>query len=198
MGGRHWGSTALGALVVAALLVQCSPGAQAVLEFDRDAIRDGQWWRVATGNFVHYDWTHLAANLGTFAALAWVAACRFRGALVVVALSAATVGAGVYLGAGDIATYRGVSGVDCALLAWLLLTLARHERGRHAAAWIALLAVVAAKFTLEAVTGGPLLPTSAPAGVAVVSVTHLTGLATGALAGILLPASPASRARQGT
>lgn len=33
-----------------------------VLAFDREAILDGQWWRLLTANFVHLGWYHLFLN----------------------------------------------------------------------------------------------------------------------------------------
>ena len=182
---RRTTDLALAAIVLVSALIQLSPAVQSTLQFDRSAIAAGQAWRLVTGNFVHYDWHHLAANLGTFAALCWMASWRARGTLTVVVLSAVAVGAGVHCLADGIATYRGVSGVDCAILAWLLLTMAMQDRGRRRAAWIAVLLLVTARFTIELATGHVLLPTSAPPGVAVVGITHVIGLATGALGAAL-------------
>lgn len=167
-----------------ALLVHLSPAVQSMLEFDRGHIAAGQTWRLLTGNFVHYSWAHLAANLGAFAALCWIAEGRSRGLSWVVALSSPAVGLAVFGLADGVATYRGVSGVDCALLAWILTTMAIQDGRRKAMAWIGVLALVSAKSVIEALTGQVLLPTSAPAGVAVVGATHVVGLAIGAAAGL--------------
>ena len=178
----RWGGLVLAVLVAGSVAVQCSPAAQALLQFDRSAIAAGQWWRLLTGNFVHYGWYHLAANLGTFAALCWMAVHRSRAVAAVVTLSALAIGLAVFVGAESITVYRGVSGVDCALLAWVLVSMAAEDRGWRAAGWIAVLAGVALKSGYEAVTGQVLLPTSAPVGVAVVGVTHVVGIVGGALA----------------
>ena len=165
---------------------QVSPAAQAWLQFDRSSIEVGQWWRLLTGSFVHYDWLHLAANLGAFVLLGWIALGRSRGAIWVVPLSALAVGAGVYLCAEGVSTYRGISGVDCALLTWTLIVMARQDRGWKAAAWTGLLLLMIAKSVFEAATGQILLPTSAPEGIQVVGVTHVVGMAAGALPALFI------------
>lgn len=180
-----WERLAWMALAVIALLVQLSPTAQAVLQFDRDQIAAGEIWRLLTGNFVHYSWPHLAANLGAFAALCWIAEGRSRGVLAVVTLSALAVGTGVFSLAGGVTTYRGVSGVDCALAAWMLTTMAFQDGRLKGLAWVGVLSLVAFKSIFEAVTGQLMLPTSAPAGVAVVGVTHVIGLAIGIAAAMI-------------
>ena len=65
------------------------------------------------------------------------------------------------------------------------MTLAIEDRGWPAIGWLAAFLVVVAKFTFEAISGQVLLPTSAPPGVTVVGVTHIVGLATGALAAMV-------------
>lgn len=194
-GACSWERLAWIALAVMALLVQLSPTAQSWLEFDRDRIAAGQAWRLLTGNFVHYSWPHLAANLGAFAALCWIVEGRSRGVFAVVALSGLAVGAGVFGLAGGVTTYRGVSGVDCALAAWVLTTMAFQDGGPKGLAWVGVLAIVAFKSIFEAVTGRLLLPTSAPAGVAVVGVTHVIGLVIGIAAAIVGKNVPGAWAR---
>ncbi len=170
------------AMAVMTLLVQLSPEVQSWLQFDRGRIAAGEIWRLLTGNFVHYSWPHLAANLGAFAALCWIAEGRSRGVVAVVTLSALAVGAGVFVLAGGVTTYRGVSGIDCALAAWVLTTMAMQDGRAQGLLWTGVLSAVAFKAVFEATTGQLLLPTSAPAGVAVVGVTHVIGLAIGLLA----------------
>jgi rhomboid family GlyGly-CTERM serine protease len=183
----------LGAVVTVLAIIQLSPRTVVWLQFDRAAIDSGQWWRLVTGNFVHHGWAHGAANVGAFAALCWIAAggsgsqspaasaaARLRGVFGVALLAVPVVGMAVYWLSGS-ATYRGISGVDCALLAYVLLTMARQDGGAKAAGWLAALGLVAAKSIYEAVTGCVLLPTSAPIGVEVVGITHVVGLGAGGL-----------------
>ena len=180
LGEGRWVGAALAVTVAAAVLTHLSPAVEEALQFNRAAVVGGQWWRLITGNFVHCSWVHLGVNLGAFAALLWIACGRGRGVAWVVALSAAAVGAGVYLWADGITTYRGISGVASALLGWVMVTMAAQDRGRQAAVWAAAVVVIAVKSVIEMIIGGPFLPTSAPPGIAVVPVTHLVGLAVGA------------------
>ena len=188
----RWSHAVPAVMVAVSILAQCSPTIQAILQFDRSAIAAGQLWRLFTGNLVHYNWTHWAANVGTFAALYWVAAGGGRRLLGTVLLSALAVGAGVYVCAGDVATYRGISGVDCALAARVLVMLAIRDGRRHGAAWLTVLLVVMAKSVYEMVTDQVLLPTSAPEGVSVVGITHVIGLAIGSAHAALTRSRPAA------
>lgn len=181
---RHqwsWSDAVLAAMVATSLVAQCSPTFLAVLQFDRAAIAAGQIWRVITGNLVHYNWAHWVANVGTFAALCWIAAGGGRGILPTVLLSMFAVGTSVFVSSEGVTTYRGISGADCALGAWVLVMLAARERGWTCAGWLAVLLLVMAKSVYEMVTGLVLLPTSAPAGVTVVGVTHVAGLSIGVI-----------------
>ena len=182
----RWSSAAvlLLALIALSALAQMWPAALAGMQYDRPAIDTGQWWRLLTGNLVHYDWVHLSANLGAFAFLGWMALGRARGALWVVPISAAAIGAGVYVWADGVATYRGISGMACALLSWMLVVMAIEDRGWKAIGWLGLLLLVIAKSVYETATGVVLLPTSAPRGVDMVGITHVVGLAIGALMGM--------------
>jgi rhomboid family GlyGly-CTERM serine protease len=177
---RMWCHVVFAAMITTSILAQCSPTIQAILQFDRAAIAGGQTWRLFTGNLVHYDWIHWAANVGTFAVLCWIAASQGRGVSGTVLLSAVAVGAGVYTWADGVGTYRGISGVDCALAARGLVMMAARDGVRRGAGWLAILFLVLAKSAYEMATGHVLLPTSAPAGVIVVGVTHVIGLVIGA------------------
>jgi hypothetical protein len=97
----------------------------------------------------------------------------------VVLVSALAVGAGIYLWADGITVYRGISGVDYALLAYVLITMAAQDGGPRACLWVIALALATLKATAEVVTGSVFFPTSAPATVEVVVVTHAVGLGAG-------------------
>lgn len=56
-------------LVMIFLGLGASPPA---LVYDRQAILSGEWYRLVTGHIVHLDWSHLAYNVGAFAALGWL------------------------------------------------------------------------------------------------------------------------------
>ncbi|MBM4034194.1 MAG: rhombosortase [Planctomycetes bacterium] len=177
------------AVVAAALAVQAWPSARDALALHRPAIAAGQWWRLVTGHIVHCDWRHLAADAGTFALLCWIGLRRPRTALTVVVLSAVAAGVAVYLWAGGITTYMGISGINYALLAWLLLVRALEERGWRALAYGAVLAAICGKAVFEAATGAQVVNVCLPPGVEVVAVAHVAGIVVGVAAALLPPAA---------
>ena len=186
---------ACGAIVVAALVLQAWPSAQEALVLRRPAIVAGQWWRVVTGHLVHCDWRHLATDVGAFALLCWIGLRRPRTALTVVVLSAVAAGMAVCLWAAGITTYRGISGINYALLAWLLLAQALEERGWRAAAYGAVLVAICGKAVLEMVTGEPVVNVCLPPSVQVVAVAHVAGIVVGVAAAIVPAAASMLRVR---
>ena len=67
---------AAAAMVVAMILAQLLPEVAAAMEFDRAAVASGQWWRVATCNLAHFNWTHTAVAVSVLTVLCWVGAGR--------------------------------------------------------------------------------------------------------------------------
>lgn len=86
---------------------------RALLQYDRMAIADGQWWRLLTGNFVHLGWYHWLLNeLGLLVlvllcpeTLSWKVWAR-RVLLLSLGMSL-----GLYLFVPGLRTYVGMSGV---------------------------------------------------------------------------------------
>ena len=177
----RWSTLALAAILVATVLVQAWPEGAAALEFDRRKITAGQWWRLVSGHLAHYGWPHMAADMGVFAALCWVAERRRGGVAWAVALGGVAVGAAVYGWAPEADAYRGMSGVDSAVFGYLVVTLVARHRGLKATAWLTVLALAIGRFVFETATGRPLLPTSLPDDIAVIGIAHLAGLAAGCL-----------------
>ena len=178
----HGSALGLAAILVASIMAQAWPDGAAALEFDRQRIAAGQWWRLVSGHLVHYGWPHLAADMGVFAILCWVAQRRRRGVAWAVALGGVAVGMAVYGWAPDTDTYRGMSGVDSAVFGYLVVTAVARDRGPRVVAWLIVLAITLGRFIFETVTGRPILPTSLPDGIAVVGIAHVAGLAAGCLA----------------
>ncbi len=209
------------AVVLAIILIQCLPAAQAALEFDRHAVGAGQVWRLLTCHLTHWSWSHLAADLAAFVVLYWLVCsygchgltrsgwpCSLRPNMPtpengrghgthkltiagvpgrgrpyrlfgVLAASAVAVGLAVHFGAGDITIYRGLSGVNYALLGWVLIRATRGVGRLKRIACLGLLAAIAAKIALE-VAGISLLPgIGLPEGIATVGVAHAAGLIVG-------------------
>jgi len=174
-----------GVLAVLALVLQLAGDrARLLLRFDRDGIASGEWWRLASGHFVHLGWPHLAMNLAGLA-LVWLLvgrACGGRlwsGTLAIVTLGTS---AGLWWLSPQVGWYVGLSGLLHGLLAAGLV-------GRLRAASVesgVLLAAIAAKLAAEQ-WWGPLPGSEASAGGPVVVDAHLYGAIAGAI--VALPAT---------
>lgn len=84
-----------------------------LLELDRLRIAEGEWWRLLSGNLVHYGFYHLLMNLAALLVCGYVFFLRCNlwlyGGLLL--FSGLCVGLGVYWGTPEFMVYRGLSGV---------------------------------------------------------------------------------------
>jgi len=101
--------------------------------------------------------------------------------LVTALTSAAAVGIAVYVGAGDMDAYRGMSGVNYALLSYVLIALAAGARGISKIGYLGVVAAMAVKTSYEVGTGDSLFATGLPAAIEVVGVSHAAGIVVGTL-----------------
>jgi rhomboid family GlyGly-CTERM serine protease len=138
----------------------------------------GEWWRLLTGHLVHCDWSHQLADMGAFVALSCVVWRQSGRWAALVLLSAAAVGLAVFV-LGGVATYRGMSGVDYALLAAALAGLAASEQGTQRAVALCLLVGVVLKAVVEANTGALTVNVCLPEGVVLVGAAHVAGVLAG-------------------
>jgi rhomboid family GlyGly-CTERM serine protease len=197
-GGRTGGGTGEWHLPGASLLlaglalaVALVPEAATWLEYDRAAIAAGQTWRLLTGHWAHWSWSHVAWDLLAFVALG--VACerlspgRF---LACVAGSGLLVSLAVWWLMPGMQRYRGLSGIDSALLVLLAVSIMQQEAGSRRlvpAAWA--LVGFLAKVTYESVGGHAIFVPDAEA--AVVPLAHLAGAAIGLAVGLTARPAPA-------
>jgi rhomboid family GlyGly-CTERM serine protease len=179
-GFREWRAPmALAALLVAMqALGVVLPGA---LRYERAAILDdGEWLRLVTGHYYHYDLAHLGWNLAGLALVAWLFAREYSPAqwLVIMVASTVAVDLGFLLLEPQLQWYVGFSGVLHGLMAaGLLAWWVRHRDG------ITLLVSVlfALKLGWEHAVGA--LPfTAGTLAIPVVHAAHTYGAVGGALA----------------
>lgn len=160
------------AVLLAAALVASAFPARFALE--REAVLQGEVWRLWTGHLVHASGAHFALDVGVALVLLPLVAAP-AGLLVLPPL----VGVGVLAVVPDVEVYCGLSGV---LHGWIVLAswkLARVERGGRALLAGAVLAATLAKATLETVLGAPLLTGGLDLGGAPVVAAHFLGAASG-------------------
>lgn len=148
---------ALFASSVALLLSTAPAELQAACASSRAAITGGEPWRLWTGHFVHFGDAHLRGDLLAF--LLW-AAWLERGArgllLRVLVVGAPLLSLIVLIGGPTLAEYRGLSGLDCSLVAALIWTLGLQSERRRGPGALCLAAFLA-RCGYELVTGRAIL-----------------------------------------
>lgn len=174
----------LGLLAASVAVAGAGDLAATALRYEREALRNGQWWRLLTAHLVHLGWAHLAMN-----ALALVLLARLLGPAhgaarwaVLGLASALGVSCGLYLLSPTLGWYVGLSGLAHGLAAAGGAGLLRA--GRRTGMWW--LAALAAKLVLEQV-GGPPPGLQAWIGGASIVAAHAYGAAAGLAAAWALP-----------
>ena len=172
------------ALSALAIAIHFVPALGNLLQFDRTAVAHGQVWRFFTAHLTHYGDDHLRWDLLAFVILGTLAERISRsGFLLTFGLSAAVITTGVWLVQPQFATYRGLSGVDCAMFGFVVTELLavgwRDRHGFSIAVGGLTLAGFAAKCAFELFTGGTVFVETGGA-FAPVPLAHLLGLAAGA------------------
>jgi rhomboid family GlyGly-CTERM serine protease len=157
------------------------PAADVALRYEREAVLQGQFWRLLTAHVVHADTGHLMLNMGgtvliaalfpqTYRALQWV---------LVLTVSAAAIGAGLLLWKPEIQWYVGASGILHGALA--AGSVAWWRGGRHGLA-LTLSLLLLGKLCWEQWQGA--LPLAS--GLRVIVDAHLYGAAGGAVAAAVI------------
>lgn len=183
MDARDWALPALIALVLLGLALGGEPGAM-VLRYEREAVLEGQVWRLLTAHLVHADWAHLAWNVAGLVLVFALFAGEYsrHDWLLVMLASTAAIDLGFLLLEPDLAWYVGLSGVlhgvtAAGLVAWL--------RERRDPLTIGVAAIFVGKLAWEHLRGA--LPfTAGTLAVPVIHEAHSYGAIGGALAALVL------------
>jgi rhomboid family GlyGly-CTERM serine protease len=188
--GRSRHAGVLLALIVggAALVLQAAPAWSGSLQWTRHVADPSSLWRWLTGHLTHWSWDHLRWDLGAFALLSFMglrlapqayAAC--------LALAAVMIPLEIRFGESQIDSYRGLSGIDSALLGLLVAALWFHPAEASRPGRARLLAILGgggfvAKTVFELGTGGTLFVANEHREFVPVIAAHLTGFLSGILA----------------
>lgn len=175
------------AVAMAACALLASAGWTGVLTYDRAAIAAGEPWRLFTGHLTHWNFDHLLWDVLAFIAAGAIIEGRSRRTLLAtLGLSAVAISATVWIAQPELASYRGLSGVDSALFtcAGVLLFHEARRSGNARFAWLIGLALFGflAKIGYEIATGATLFVDSAAAGFVPLPLAHAVGGAAGAIA----------------
>ena len=186
---RKGGGLLLLTLLGMAVVAWATPLAGEAWEYDRQAILDGEWGRLLTGHLTHWNFDHLFWDAATFLMLGVACMWRSVGRTVATLLgAAAAISASLVLFQPEMATYRGLSGLDSALFTLLAAMIWRESRrdGRSQLGAVAITAGAAflAKAAYESATGTTLFVDSSAAGFIPLASAHLIGGAVGAIVGL--------------
>ncbi len=158
-----------------------SPELAGRLEYDRTAIAAGELWRLLTGHWTHWSGEHLFWDLLVFAVAAalWERLGRRRRLLACLLCSALAISLALWVLLPQVALYRGLSGLDCALVTALAAESIRRARARRRPGVALALACVLAgylfKIAFELATGSTLFLDAAAAPAANVPLAHVVG-----------------------
>ena len=142
----------------------------APLRYQRNAILDGDWWRLLTAHFVHGSWGHWAFNAGGLMLIWAIFPQRFaqRSTLPLIAVIALSTSLALLILAPTVGWYLGMSALLHGLfVAWAIESALER---RHWA-WLALMAI-SAKLAYEQVMG-PLPGSVEAVGLPVLVDAHL-------------------------
>jgi len=179
-------------LSLAAACIFACPSLAARLEYDRAAIAAGEIWRLFSGHWVHYGFDHFFWDVLAFGFLG--AACERRSRprfLVCVTASALAISLSVWFGMPGMNAYRGLSGIDSALLVLLFMELwseaGRAGQPKQIVIPAACLMAFVCKVSYELATGDTIFVKSLGSGMVGVPLAHVAGAAVGFLVGLGTP-----------
>ncbi len=172
---------------VLAALAAALPGAASMLQFDRAAILGhAQWWRLFTGHFCHWDINHLIWDVAVFAVAGMLVARESKARFAACVFVTAGVSSALLLAARpELDVYRGLSGIDCALVMATAVTLflrADSSVGQKAGALTLMLAGIA-KVAFETLLDDTLFVRNA--NFLLVPSAHIVGLVIGGIAALV-------------
>ena len=165
------------------------PGVSHFLQYDRDCIGNGEIWRLITSHWTHWSGEHLFWDLSVFVLLlAWLMRRDPMKTGTVLGLASLIIPLGIYGLQPDLIYYRGLSGLDSTLFAFLAIklfsTMKREgDRGGLLLGTV-LLAGLCFKIAYEAVTGNAVCVANMAPDVIVVPLAHIIGAGIGLLAGL--------------
>lgn len=174
------------AMVIALLMILLQAfgsGCFEALRFDHQSIASGQWWRLLTGNLVHWTWVHCAMNVAGLVMLAFIFSRDFEWhwPLLVLVVASISVGAGLYFFDPAIRYYAGFSGVLHGLLYFAVIAGWRRAPSIH----LLVLAILIMRLFLEQGANYDINYLKNWIGVSVATGAHLAGAVSGGFLAII-------------
>lgn len=171
------------------VLLSCLPAElSSLLQFEKDLFREGEYYRLLTGHFVHLGWIHALLNSAALIMIVWIFPRSFtiRAGLGAIVFCALYISFGL-LALTEVAWYRGFSGILHGLFVVGVLRAEQDIRWR-----LALMLGLLGKLVYE-LCAGPDSFTAALIGGAVIESAHWLGAIGGVIVALTLP--PVGRQR---
>jgi len=150
------------------------------LQLDRSDWGIRTVWQSITGHLTHWNGNHLAWDLAVFGMVGAFVEIRSRRVLLrLILLSGAAISLAVLAWLPEIQYYRGLSGVDMALVGYWLCVQLKESRSVRRWMWGIGLALSVAKPLVEIILGEAMFVTDLGAGVSNVPLAHLVGAGVG-------------------
>lgn len=157
------------------------PSLQPLLVWDRQAIINGELWRILTGNITHTNWVHLAMNAAAFVIISFIFRIHYHAKGYSLLIFIISVVIGLCLFATSITWYAGFSGVLHGIFAWGCI---RDIQSKTKGGWL-LFVVLMIKIGWEQYFGGS-ISSEELIGVRVATEAHLIGAITGIISALIL------------
>ena len=188
-------------MTFAAMVIHLFFSLRIQLLYDRSALVHHELWRLLTCHWVHLSWGHLIWSAMTFLGLGSL--CELmdkKKYYATVAVSALLIPAAIWWGLPDLVVYGGLSGLDCALYALLMVLLIKREIRSRNRLWVAcfslLLVGLIAKITYETITGLTIFVSNNHSGMVPVPLAHLVGGVVGTGIGLVRDKAIAKKSNQ--
>ena len=113
------------ALAGVAVIFTLLPSATPLLEYNRArVVSDGEWWRLLSGQLVHWNARMAVLDLGIVVLLGlWAESTAPRVTRAVLLVGLVVIGTGIHFLAPGLLTYRGASGLASALYVLVALVI---------------------------------------------------------------------------
>jgi len=182
------------AVALAATVIQCNGGWREALLYQRAGLARGEWWRIWTGQLVHFGWPHFIADGGLFVILGRLLEWQYPRAsrLALVVMPVIITGA-LYGFDPAMTRYGGLSAVNLGLL--VFLACQGWQKNWFDWFWPAVLAIYVGEVVLEATVGhghgGGMIQFDDPS-IHVATVAHVASAVCGVLLWAAVRARPAA------
>lgn len=169
-----WAFLTVGLASTATIL---SPAAREYFVYDRSAVQAHAWWRLWTGNIVHFGWLHFFADTGLWLMVGWfVERAHPIATRVSIPLLPLAVTGAVFCFDPEMERYGGLSGMNVGYL--VFLSLLGWQKSWKDWFWPTLLGIHVLELMIESWWGHGMIEFDDPS-IRVATIAHIGGIAFG-------------------